>query len=153
MKRVLSIAAASLLLSVAAPALAQTSIQGGASGEGSTVLQPGSSGSTSGEASGTASGSGTLQPTDPGVTGSIDLSAEQQTEMRTILSEGATPVEGDFEISVGAMVPDTVTVQPLPPQFVEVVPQYEGYRYFVLADGRIVIVEPDTLEVVYVLES
>jgi hypothetical protein len=34
---------------------------------------------------------------------------------------------------------------------VEIVPAYEGYSYFVLADGRIVIVEPDTLEIVVIL--
>ena len=149
MKRILSLTAATLLVS-AAPALAQTSVEGGVAGEGSAVIQQ-QDDSATGEAGAAASGSAlteTTETTDPAVTGS---STEQQTEMRTLLSEGATPAEGEFEITVGAMAPDTVTVQTLPPRFVEVVPQYEGYRYFVLADGRVVIVEPDSLEVVYIL--
>jgi hypothetical protein len=137
MKRVLSIAAAALLVS-SMPALAQTTVEGEASGSGSTVIQPG----------GTVSGD-----TDATITGSIDLSAEQQTELRTVLMQDVRPVEGEFEISVGSSAPDTIELLPLPPRFVEVVPQYEGYRYFVLADGRIVIVQPDTLEVVYIMEG
>jgi hypothetical protein len=137
MKRVLSIAAAALLVS-SLPALAQTTVEGEASGSGSTVIQPG--GTVSGDA-------------DATITGSIDLSAEQQTELRTVLMQDVRPVEGEFEISVGSSAPDTIELLPLPPRFVEVVPQYEGYRYFVLADGRIVIVQPDTLEVVYIMEG
>lgn len=149
MKRILSLTAAALFAS-AAPALAQTSVEGGVSGEGSAVIQQ-EGGSATGEAGAAAGGSATVETTDPAVTGSIDLSTEQQTEMRTLLSQDASPVEGEFEISIGATVPDTVTVQTLPARFIEVVPQYEGYRYFVLADGRVVIVEPDSLEVVYIL--
>jgi hypothetical protein len=137
MKRVLSIAAAALLVS-SLPALAQTTVEGEASGSGSTVIQPG--GTVSGDA-------------DATITGSIDLSAEQQTELRTVLMQDVRPVEAEFEISVGSSAPDTIELLPLPPRFVEVVPQYEGYRYFVLADGRIVIVQPDTLEVVYIMEG
>lgn len=145
MKRILSIAAAALLASAAMPALAQT-VDGSASGEGSTVIQPGAGG----EATGAASGSLTVE-TDPGTTASIDISAEQETELRAVLTEGAAPVEGTFEINIGAMAPDTIEVRPLPRRFVEVVPQYEGHRYFVLADGRIVIVEPETTEIVYIM--
>jgi hypothetical protein len=36
---------------------------------------------------------------------------------------------------------------------VKIVPQYEGYRFFILADGRIIIVDPDTLEIVYIIEA
>lgn len=145
MKRILSITAAALLAS-AMPALAQTGVEGDASGDGSIVVEPG----TGGEATDAASGSVTME-TDPGTTASIDLSAEQQTELRTELTQGASPVDATFDINIGATAPDTIEVRPLPPRFVEVVPQYEGYRYFVLADGRIVIVEPDTTEIVYIM--
>ncbi|MEQ1956325.1 hypothetical protein [Mesorhizobium sp. CN2-181] len=33
----------------------------------------------------------------------------------------------------------------------EIAPAYRGYVYFVLADGRIIIVEPDMHKVVYIL--
>jgi hypothetical protein len=145
MKRILSIATAALFAS-AIPALAQTTVEGDASGEGSAVVQP----DAGGTATGAASGSVTVE-TDPGTTASINLSTEQQTELRGVLSEGASPVDATFDVTIGATAPDTVEIRPLPPRFVEVVPQYEGYRYFVLADGRIVIVEPDTTEIVYIM--
>ena len=53
--------------------------------------------------------------------------------------------------TVGVAVPRTIHVQPLPHRIVEIVPAFEGYVFFVLADGRIIILQPDTYEIVYVL--
>ncbi|WP_187971375.1 DUF1236 domain-containing protein [Aquibium microcysteis] len=87
-------------------------------------------------------------------TASIDLSAEQRREFRRIIVEtDVEPVSVDFQVSLGAVVPATVTLHPLPPRIVEIVPAYQSYQYFVLADGRIVIVEPATLEVVYLVRA
>jgi hypothetical protein len=63
----------------------------------------------------------------------------------------AEPVDIDIDVNVGVVVPRTVTLQALPPRVIEIVPAYRGYEYFVLADGRIVIVEPATFKVVYIL--
>ena len=49
------------------------------------------------------------------------------------------------------ILPQTIELYPLPPRVVEIVPVYDDYRYFILADGRIVIVEPDTLLIVYII--
>lgn len=57
----------------------------------------------------------------------------------------------DFNISVGVAVPRTVTLVTLPPTVIEVVPEYEGYLYFVMDDGTLVIVDPGTLEIVDVI--
>ena len=57
----------------------------------------------------------------------------------------------DIDINVGVAVPSTVVLHPLPPRVIEIVPAYRGYEYFVLADGRIIIVEPGTLKIVYIL--
>ena len=85
-------------------------------------------------------------------TASIDISAEQRTEIRDVIVETkAEPVDIDIEVNVGVAVPRTVTLAPLPPRVIEIVPAYSGYEYFVLADGRVVIVEPATLKVVYIL--
>jgi hypothetical protein len=85
-------------------------------------------------------------------TASIDISAEQKTEIRTIIQEAKVePVDIDIDLRVGIAVPRTVEFHTLPPRFVEIVPQYRGYQYFLLADGRIIIVEPSTYEVVYIL--
>lgn len=94
---------------------------------------------------------------EPAQTGSIDpaldLPDEQQTELRTAVTEvGIEPMEDvNFNISIGATIPQTVVLHPLPPRFVKVVPAYTDYRFFVLADGTIIIVDPDSWRIVYVL--
>ena len=85
-------------------------------------------------------------------TASIDLTTEQRTEVKQVFTtQSVEPVDIDIDLSVGVAVPRTVTLHPVPPRIGEIVPAYQGYDYFVLADGRIVIVEPDTLHVVYIL--
>lgn len=85
-------------------------------------------------------------------TASIDINTEQKTEITRVFREvKSDPVDIDIDVSVGIVVPRTITLHRLPPRVVEIVPAYREYEYFVLADGRIVIVEPRTLRVVYVL--
>jgi DNA mismatch repair ATPase MutL len=85
-------------------------------------------------------------------TGSIDINTEQRTEITQIFREDkAEPVDIDIDVNVGVAVPRTVTLRPLPPRVIEIVPAYRDYEYFVLADGRIIIVEPGTLKIVYIL--
>jgi hypothetical protein len=98
---------------------------------------------------------GTTQPQDKTETGAIsNVTVEQKTEITQILKqEKVEPVaDVDFDISVGVEVPrQKVTLRRLPPRIIEIVPAYESYEYFVLADGRIVIVDPDTLKIVLIL--
>ena len=65
----------------------------------------------------------------------------------------AQPVNVDFNIAVGVAVPQTVVtvLQPLPAQIVQIVPAYAGYLFFVAANGAIVIVDPNSYEIVYVI--
>jgi hypothetical protein len=87
-------------------------------------------------------------------TASIDITTEQRTEIRNVIVESkAEPVDLDIQVNVGVVVPKTVELRPLPPRIIEIVPAYRSYEYFVLADGRIVIVEPGTLKVVYVIAA
>jgi hypothetical protein len=84
----------------------------------------------------------------------VEVTVEQKTEITQIIrEERAEPVAVDVDLSVGVIVPQTVKVKlkPLPPRIVKIVPRYEGYLFFILADGRIVIVEPSTLKVVVIL--
>ena len=96
---------------------------------------------------------------DPGVssetTASVNVTAEQQTELKTVFTETKVdPVTDiDVNVSIGTAVPQTIELHPLPPRVVTIVPAYEGYEYFVLSDGRIVIVEPATFEIVYILSA
>ena len=113
---------------------------------------------TDGEAADTQSGepeeaqaSTEAAPSDE-TTASVEISTEQKTEIQNIIVEQKVePVDIDVEVSIGTAIPKTVTLHPLPPRIVEIVPAYSGYQYFILADGRIVIVKPATYEVVYIL--
>jgi hypothetical protein len=53
-------------------------------------------------------------------------------------------------VSVGTVINEQVTFHDLPPTIVEVVPQFRGYRYIVVRD-QIVIVEPQSKKIVYVM--
>jgi len=53
---------------------------------------------------------------------------------------------------MGTEVPRTVKLAPLPPTIVEIVPQYRSYEYVVVQDD-IVIVDPKTMKIVYVIEN
>jgi len=59
----------------------------------------------------------------------------------------------NINLRVGVRVPRTIHFYPIPETVVEVVPAYRDYLYFALDDGTIVIVDPGTYEVVYVLTA
>ncbi|MBW3097524.1 DUF1236 domain-containing protein [Pseudohoeflea coraliihabitans] len=85
-------------------------------------------------------------------TASVRVDAEKEDRLRTVFAEAETdPVDVDFEVTIGATVPDTVVLNPLPATAIEVVPVYSNYRYFVTATGETVIVAPSTNEIVYVI--
>ncbi len=58
----------------------------------------------------------------------------------------------NFNISVGARVPSSVNFYPLPPRIVEIYPQWRGYKV-ILVKGRYVIVQPETYEIVYIIQA
>ncbi|MER9406201.1 DUF1236 domain-containing protein [Mesorhizobium caraganae] len=93
--------------------------------------------------------------TDQGSTASItNVTVEQKTQITQVIKETRVePVSNvDFDISVGVEVPrHKIRLHRLPARIVKIVPAYETYEYFVLADGRIVIVDPDTLKIVLIL--
>ena len=58
-------------------------------------------------------------------TASVNISAEQQTQIKTIIQETkVAPAKVDVDINVGVIVPTTVEFHPLPPRVVEIVPRY-----------------------------
>ena len=93
--------------------------------------------------------------TDQGSTASItNVTVEQKTQITQVIKETRVePVSNvDFDISVGIEIPrHKIRLHRLPARIVKIVPAYETYEYFVLADGRIVIVDPDTLKIVLIL--
>ncbi|MER9068955.1 DUF1236 domain-containing protein [Mesorhizobium sp. M0902] len=100
-------------------------------------------------------GNASTQTQDQSSTASINnVTVEQKTEITQVIKEtNVQPVSSvDFDISVGVEVPrKKVRLHRLPARIVKIIPAYEGYEYFVLADGRIVIVDPNTYEIVIIL--
>jgi hypothetical protein len=162
------------------PKAADKATQGEAAGEaGTTAEQPnqpeqgsGTAAQGSGSAGGTEQpkqGSGTEQPaqgtttqteqgTQQGGTSTknqtVNVTVEQKTEITQVIKETKIePVNVDFDVKIGIAVPQTIKVklQPLPQRIVKIVPAYQDYLFFVLADGRIVIVEPSTLKIIVIL--
>ena len=85
---------------------------------------------------------------------SVQLSTEQRTRIKSIVTthREARVDHVDFSISVGTRVPRTVHFVTLPEEVVRIVPQFRGFRYFIVRE-EIVIVDPDTLEIVAVLPA
>ncbi|TIP47646.1 MAG: DUF1236 domain-containing protein, partial [Mesorhizobium sp.] len=83
-----------------------------------------------------------------------NVTVEQRTQITQVIHETKVePVRDvNFDISVGVEVPrHKIRLHRLPARIVKIVPAYESYEYFVLADGRIVIVDPDTYKIVVIL--
>ncbi|HLL26819.1 MAG TPA: DUF1236 domain-containing protein [Xanthobacteraceae bacterium] len=87
-------------------------------------------------------------------TKSVQLSAQQREKIHTTIlgQKAGHTTDVKFEVSVGARVPRTVRFYPLPLEIVEIVPEYRGYDYVLVGD-EIVIIDPNTLEIVAVLPA
>jgi hypothetical protein len=87
--------------------------------------------------------------------GSVQLSEDQRSQIKTFIGREHGARLGsnvNFSVSVGTRVPRNVHVVALPEDIVRIVPQYRGYRYFIVHD-EIVIVDPRTLEIVAVIPA
>ena len=83
----------------------------------------------------------------------LHISTRQRARLHDVLiRRRVEPARVDFPVRVGARSPNYITSYPLPEEVHEYLPDYEGYRYFVTND-EVVLVDPDTLEVVAVLED
>jgi hypothetical protein len=83
------------------------------------------------------------------------LSSEQRTKITTIIrNEHVAPANNvDFAVSVGTRVPrERVHLQPLPSDVVTVYPEWRGYEFFLVRD-EIIVVDPNTYEIVAVLNA
>jgi hypothetical protein len=83
-----------------------------------------------------------------------NLTAEQRTKISTTIKKtNVRPVTNvNFNISVGTVVPRSVTLHPLPATIVEVYPAWRGYRFVLVAD-EIIIIEPSTYKIVAVIDA
>ena len=82
------------------------------------------------------------------------LSTEQRTQITSVIKETRVqPVTNvNFAISVGTRVPRDVSFHALPPRVVTIYPEWRSYKY-ILVKEQIVIIDPNTYEIVAVLEA
>jgi hypothetical protein len=110
-----------------------------ASPDGGNQDQPGTSGAAEGQQA-------------PSSDTKVEVTQEQRVEIRNVVKEvDVTRVDVDFDVKIGVAVPRTVVLHPLPSRIVEIVPAYRGYVFFILSDGTIIIVNPNDLVIVAVI--
>lgn len=76
--------------------------------------------------------------------------AQQRMLIESVRSAGLPEARESAELADGATVPADVTLEPVPRAVVVEIPMIERYRLFV-ANDRVVLVDPDTREVVDVV--
>jgi hypothetical protein len=143
-------------LGLLAPAFAQTTTNdAGASSSmevtTSSAVDQTSSASAEPSTSASESTASSAAPADTGT--SISITDQQKTEIHQSITElNVAPVASvNFEINVGVVVPKTIKLTPLPVRIVKILPKFKGFLFFVLADGRIVIVDPGSLKIVIII--
>jgi hypothetical protein len=82
------------------------------------------------------------------------LSGEQRTKITSVIrAQHVQPVTNvNFSISVGTRVPRDVSFHPLPAEIVTLYPDWRGYE-FILVRNQILVVDPQSLEIVAVLDA
>jgi hypothetical protein len=86
---------------------------------------------------------------------SVKLSQDQRTRIGAIIGKGhanRVTTNEHFDVSVGARVPRSVHIVVLPEDIVQIVPEYRGFDYVMVGD-EILIIDPDTLEIVAVIPA
>ena len=83
----------------------------------------------------------------------IPLTTVQRTRIRDrVILSGRAPrlTNVNFRIGVGVRIPRNVRIAIVPPEIVEIFPQWAGYSYFVYGE-QIVIVDPASFAILAVL--
>jgi hypothetical protein len=91
----------------------------------------------------------------PSGSANVQLTQEQRTKIKDVVVRDRNVARADnvnFNIRVGAPVPRTVHVAELPPEVVNIVPEYRGFDYVVVGD-QLLIIDPHTLEIVAILPA
>jgi hypothetical protein len=83
---------------------------------------------------------------------SVDLSSDQKTRLHAIVVGGNlySVDHVNFALSVGTRIPHTMRIYGVPQAIVDIVPQYRGFDYIVVKKD-LLIIDPRTLEILYVL--
>jgi len=83
----------------------------------------------------------------------LTLNEQQQRLIREAVRKERLPQEQvNEQLSYGVAVPQSVTLEPVPPTIVAQIPMIEPYRMFITGSDSIVLVDPGTREVVDVID-
>jgi len=84
----------------------------------------------------------------------LQLSAKQKTEIfQTVTKEKVkSPPPANMALSIGAQVPASIELYPLPANVVSQVPATKSYKYTV-AQNQVVLVDPTTMKIVDVIKQ
>ncbi|WP_246750914.1 DUF1236 domain-containing protein, partial [Methylorubrum rhodesianum] len=85
---------------------------------------------------------------------SKSLSSTQRTEFRQSITRSnvRAVTNVNFAVRVGTAIPRSVSLHPLPPAIISLVPAYRGLQFILVGDD-IVIIDPDTYEIVDVIPA
>jgi uncharacterized protein DUF1236 len=84
----------------------------------------------------------------------VQVTQQQRTQIHERLAHfKAERIEHpQFSVTVGAVVPRSVHVEVLPPEIVEIVPEYQGFDYVLVGD-EVLIIDPGSLQIVAVIPA
>jgi hypothetical protein len=85
----------------------------------------------------------------------VQLTQDQRSKIKDVVVSDRNVARADsvnFNIRVGVAVPRTVHVAVLPAEVVTIVPEYRGFEYVVVGD-QLLIIDPNTLEIVAILPA
>ena len=119
-------------------------------GQTTTQTQPGQQPGQTQSQSGTS-----VQSQTTGQAGAAaKLSTEQRTQITTVIrDQHVAPVTNvNFSISVGTRVPRSVSFHTLPERVVTIYPEWRGFKFIIVRE-QILIIDPNTYEIVAVLEA
>ena len=118
-------------------------------GQTTTQTQPGQQPGQTQSQSGTS-----VQSQTTGQAGAAaKLSTEQRTQITTVIRDAhVAPVTNvNFSISVGTRVPRDVSFHVLPERVVAIYPEWRGFKFIIVRE-QILIIDPNTFEIVAILE-
>jgi len=87
----------------------------------------------------------------PRLVGNVRTSTEHASRATDILMRGGRRENANIEVTVGARVPESVAIYPIPAEVLAFAPEYREYNYFIDND-EIVFVTPQSHEIVGMIE-
>jgi Protein of unknown function (DUF1236) len=89
----------------------------------------------------------------PGKQAHVEIKAEQKTVIKqTFVRENIRPQKLDVQVRVGVRIPRTVVLYALPPTLIEVYPAYRPYKFVMVDEDTILVIDPVDWEIVDVIE-